>query len=88
MNLIEYLLPPKILRYDQLIVISPDSAALRSLSETFGMNDAISLQMSYEFVINKKRIFLDKNEVAFAMLQRRWWTRTPAVTVSILRNVR
>ena len=87
-SLLSKLFPPKIVRYDQLMVISPDNMFLQSMADTLGEQANVQLAMNTRIVLNGATIHLGDDETALALFQRRWWTSKPAVTVALLRNGR
>ena len=84
MNIIDWLFPPNVIEYDQMIVTAPDSSLLRNISETLGPHPHVQLHASYHVKVAGKRIHIGNQQMAFVLLKRRWWTRKPAVTIAIV----
>ena len=86
MNIYNWLFPPSVTRYDQLIMVSPDPALLRDVADTLGQHEHVSLHLSCKVNINGHSIHMAQDELAFVLMRRRWWSRKPAITVALLNN--
>jgi len=88
MNIIDWLFPPSVLRYDHMYVVSPEHDAIKDMSKRIGSVGDISFHIRPIIKVNGRTFHLAKNDTAMIFSRQRWWTSKPAVTVALLRKSR